>query len=261
MSVTLFFMAERSAGKHCIKEWAIQDRPREKFAVKGAGYITDAELLAIIISAGYEKESALEISQKILSTVGNSLSGLSQLGLNELLSFRGIGYARAVAILAAIELGRRRQSDQYKRKKSKIWSSFDAYMILKPILSELSHEEFWLLYVNRRSEVFQCEQLSKGGLTSTIVDPKILFRGALQSGASGLILVHNHPSGSTIPSPEDKSLTRQLIEGGRILDIDIIDHIIIGNTSYYSFADDGHIAPRNTNDSTGYHNRGKASDH
>jgi DNA repair protein RadC len=254
-------MEVRRVGKESIKQWAVQDRPREKLAVKGAGYITDAELLAIIISAGYEKESALEIAKKILSTVGNSLSGLSQLGLNDLLSFRGIGHARAIAILAAIELGRRRQSDLYKRKRSKIWSSFDAYMILKPLLSELSHEEFWLLYLNRRSEVFQHEQLSKGGLTATIVDPKILFRGALHVGASGLILVHNHPSGNTLPSPEDKTLTRQLIEGGRILDIDIIDHIIIGNTSYYSFADEGHIAPRCKNDSTGYHYWGKASDH
>ncbi|MCA6365364.1 MAG: DNA repair protein RadC [Bacteroidetes bacterium] len=254
-------MEGRSVEKECIKQWAVQDRPREKFAVKGAGYITDAELLAIIIAAGYEKQSALELAQTILRSVGNSLSGLSRLGLQELLSFRGIGYAKAIAILASIELGRRRQSDLYKRKRSKIWSSFDAYMILKPLLAELSHEEFWLLYLNRRSEVFQYEQLSKGGLSSTIVDPKILFRGVLQAGASGLILVHNHPSGNTLPSPEDKTLTRQLMEGGRILEIDIIDHIIIGNTSYYSFADEGHIAPRNKNDSTGYHYRGKASDH
>jgi DNA repair protein RadC len=257
----IFFMAERSEGKSCIREWSAQDRPREKLASKGASYITDAELLAILISSGSQKESALEIAQRILSTVSNSLADLSQIGIKELLEFKGIGYAKAVSILAALELGRRRQSELYRKKRNKIWRSFDAYMILKPLLSELPHEEFWLLYVNRRNEVFQREQLSKGGLSATVVDPKILFRGVIQSGASGLILVHNHPSGSIVPSKEDSKLTQQLVEGGKLLEIDIIDHIIIGNTSYYSFADAGYIPRRLSHDSTGYHNRGKASDH
>ncbi|MGL5890138.1 MAG: RadC family protein [Bacteroidia bacterium] len=244
-----------------IKFWSKEDRPREKLACKGSASVTDAELLAILIASGTPDESALEVAKRILRTAGNSLSELSRMPLDELLRFRGIGQAKALSIIAALELGRRRLSDQHKRAKSKIFGSFDAFMLVKPLLDELSHEEFWILYVNGKNEVFRREQVSRGGLTSTVVDPKVLFKKAIQQGASGLILVHNHPSGSSAPSQEDTRLTMRLWQAGRLLDIDIIDHIIIGNTSYYSFADEGRLTPHFSNASSGNYNRGKASDH
>jgi DNA repair protein RadC len=244
-----------------IKFWSKEDRPREKLACKGSAYVTDAELLAILIASGTPDESALEVAKRILSTVGNSLSELSKLPLDELLRFRGIGQAKALSIIAALELGRRRLSDQHKRSRSRIFGSFDAFMLIKPLLDELAHEESWILYVNGKNEVFRREQLSRGGQNSTIVDPKVLFKKAIQLGASGIILVHNHPSGNSAPSQEDLQLTQRLWQAGRLLDIDIIDHIIIGNTSYYSFADEGRLTPHFSNASSGNYYRGKASDH
>jgi DNA repair protein RadC len=244
-----------------IKYWSKEDRPREKLASKGSAYVTDAELLAILIASGSPDESALEVSKRILSSVGNSISELSRMPLEELLLFRGIGQAKALSIIAALELGRRRLSDQHKRAQSRVFSSFDAFMLVKPLLEELSFEEFWMLYLNRKNEVFRREQLSRGGQNSTVVDPKVLFKKAIQQGASGIILVHNHPSGNSAPSQEDTQLTLRLWQAGRLLDIDIIDHIIIGNTSYYSFADEGRLTPHSSNASSYNYNRGKASDH
>lgn len=240
-----------------IKFWAEEDQPREKLALKGANFVTDAELLAILIASGSAEESALEVSKRILRTTDNSLAALAKVPLHELLKFKGIGKAKALSIIAALELGRRRSSDSFKRSKSRIFSSFDAYMLVKPLLEELPHEEFWVLYVSGKNEVFCREQISRGGIKSTIVDPKLLFKKAIQSGAAGLILAHNHPSGDPRPSKEDIQLTSRLWQAGRLLDIDIIDHIIAGNASYYSFADEGRLSPHSSDASSRNNYRGE----
>lgn len=221
-----------------IKNWATGDRPREKLIAKGRLSLTDAELLAILIGSGNTKESAVDLCKRILSSTHNNLNQLGKLSLNQLTSFNGIGEAKALTIIAAMELGRRRRGEE-SIEKVKITSSSSVFEILQPVLGELDHEEFWILYLNNSNKIIEQFQISKGGITGTLVDVRITLRKALELGAVSLILAHNHPSGNLNPSEADKQLTRKLKTAAESLDIKILDHIIVTEKSYFSFADEG----------------------
>jgi len=220
-----------------IKTWAEEDRPREKLSLKGKGVLSDAELIAILIGSGNKKESAVELSKNILASINNDLNKLSKLTIANLTQFNGIGEAKAISIIAALELGRRRK-DSDVEKKVAIKSSKDAYNIIADVLSDLPHEEFWVLYLNRKNEVIKKENISKGGVSGTIADSKIIFKSAIEQLASAIILCHNHPSGSLKPSNADIKLTQKLKETGLMLDTPVLDHLIIGEKDYFSFADE-----------------------
>lgn len=219
-----------------IKNWAEQDRPREKLLLKGRTTLSDAELIAILISSGNSEQTAVELSQHILNSCENDLSKLSRLSVEDLEKFKGIGEAKAISIVAALELGRRRRASE-PSKKVKIQSSMSAYEVLQGDFQDLAHEEFWLILLKRNNEVIRKEMISKGGISGTVVDAKIIFKRALDQTASGIILAHNHPSGNLNPSEEDISLTKRVKEAGKTLDIAILDHLIITDSDYYSFAD------------------------
>ncbi len=221
-----------------IKNWATDDRPREKLMSRGRLSLTDAELLAILIGSGNSTESAVDLSKRILSSTQNNLNRLGKLSLQQLTSFRGIGDAKALTIIAAMELGRRRRGEE-AIEKIKITSSSSVYELLQPIIGELEHEEFWILYLNNSNKIIEQFQISKGGITGTLVDVRITLRKALEVGAVSLILAHNHPSGNLNPSEADKQLTRKLKTAAESLDIKILDHIIVTEKSYFSFADEG----------------------
>jgi DNA repair protein RadC len=222
-----------------ISAWAEEDRPREKLLIKGRHVLSDAELLAIIIGTGNRQESAVDLAKRILMQAGNHLDRLARLSLADLRKFAGVGEAKAIGILAAFELGRRRNSGLAEEEPPMIRSSEDSYRVIRSELEDLDHEEFWVLILNRASRVIRKEQISRGGISSTVVDPKIIFKAALTHGASSIVVCHNHPSGNLIPSENDLRLTRRLTEAALFLEIDFIDHIIVGTNSYFSFADDG----------------------
>lgn len=224
--------------KLTIKSWAIEDRPREKLILQGKSVLTDAELIAILIGSGTRKESAVELSKRILNSVGNNINKLAALTLEELKAFNGIGEARAVSIITALELGKRRHFEQIVQKPI-IKSSKDAFIILQPIIGELQHEEFWVLYLNNSNKVLAKEQLSKGGITATMVDVRLLFKKAVGLSTVGIIVCHNHPSGKLKPSKSDELLTQKIKEAGQTLDIKLLDHLIITQKDYFSFADNG----------------------
>lgn len=221
-----------------IKRWAEEDRPREKLLLKGRAALSEAELVAILIGSGNRNQTAVELSQQILSHCNNDLTQLSRQSIKDLQNFNGIGEAKAISIVAALELGRRRKESE-PQKRIKIASSQDAYQQMKGILQDHSHEEFWVLFLKRNNEVIRKEQISRGGVAGTVVDAKIIFKRALEEMASGIILAHNHPSGNLNPSQEDIRLTRQLAAAGKTLDILILDHLIITDSNYHSFADEG----------------------
>jgi len=223
--------------KISIKAWAEEDRPREKLSMQGRRALTDAELIAILIGSGSRTETAVELSKRILHHYDNDLNRLAKASIQELSNFRGIGEAKAISIIAALEIGRRRDDTEVKAVES-ILSSKDAYNLMRRHLVDLNHEEFWIILLGRASKVLGKELISKGGLSGTVADPKIIFHIALQQQASGIILIHNHPSGNLKPSQLDISLTKKLSEAGRMLDIQILDHLIIGDTGYYSFGDE-----------------------
>ncbi len=225
--------------KLSIKEWAEDDRPREKLLLKGRSALSDAELIAILIGSGNRNESAVDLSKRILNTAENNLEKFSRMGISELKRFPGMGEAKALSILAALELGRRRNATITGEDSMKIRSSNDAYRIIRPDLEDLPHEEFWILVLNRSNTVIKKEIVSRGGMNATIVDPKIVFKIAVSNGACGLILCHNHPSGAVKPSEQDIRLTKRLREAANILDIALLDHIIVGANTYFSFADEG----------------------
>ncbi|GAA0873546.1 DNA repair protein RadC [Gangjinia marincola] len=227
-----------SSASFSIKHWALDDRPREKLLQKGKASLSDAELIAILIGSGSRTESAVQLSQRILAKAENNLNVLGKFSVQELMKFKGIGEAKAISIVAALELGKRRAAEDVV-KQSKIGSSRDAYHALEPLLSDLPHEEFWIVFLNNSNKILQKEQLSKGGITGTLVDVRLLFKRALELGATALILGHNHPSGNTSPSNEDKKITLKIKEAGEGLDIKVLDHIIVTQTSYFSFADQG----------------------
>ena len=223
-----------------IKAWAEEDRPREKLTLKGRNALSDAELVAILIGSGNREESAVELSKKILSYINNDLNKLGKLSIKDLTKFNGIGEAKAISIIAALELGRRRK-DSIIEEKIIIKSSKDAYQEIEGILSDLPHEEFWVIYLNRKNEVIKKENISKGGITGTIADSKIIFKHAVELLATGVILCHNHPSGSVNPSQADISLTKKMKEIGDLMDSPVLDHIIVGEKNYFSFADNSLI--------------------
>ena len=221
-----------------INQWAEDDRPREKFLLKGKSSLSDSELLAILIGSGSRNESAVQLCQRILASANNNLSQLGKLSIKQLTDFKGIGEAKAISIAAAMELGRRRRSED-AIILDKITSSRSVFEIMQPIIGELSHEEFWILFLNNSNKVIQKTQISKGGITGTVVDTRIIFKTALECNATSLILTHNHPSGKLLASDADKDVTKKLKLAGQQLDILILDHIIITETGYYSFNDNG----------------------
>ncbi len=220
-----------------IKNWNEDDRPREKLLLKGRIALSDAELIAILIGSGSRNESAVSLSQRILASVDNNLSELGRLSIPELMEFKGIGEAKAISIAAAMELGRRRRTGEALERK-KITSSNSVFEYVQPIIGELPHEEFWILYLNNSNKIIKSAQLSKGGITGTVVDVRLAFKEALQLGAVGIILAHNHPSGTLKPSQADIQLTKKLKVAGDSLDIKVLDHLIITEKAYFSFADE-----------------------
>lgn len=220
-----------------IKNWNEDDRPREKLLLKGRTALSDAELIAILIGSGSRNESAVSLSQRILASAHNNLSELGRLSIPELMEFKGIGEAKAISIAAAMELGRRRRTGEALERK-KITSSNSVFEFVQPIIGELPHEEFWILYLNNSNKIIKSAQLSKGGITGTVVDVRLAFKEALQLGAVGIILAHNHPSGTLKPSQADIQLTKKLKTAGDSLDIKVLDHLIITEKAYFSFADE-----------------------
>ena len=221
-----------------INQWAEDDRPREKFLLKGKAALSDSELLAILIGSGSRNESAVQLCQRILASANNNLNQLGKVSVQQLMEFKGIGEAKAISIAAALELGRRRRHEEVV-ELDKITSSKAVFQIMQPIIGELHHEEFWVLYLNNSNKVLHKAQLSKGGMTGTVVDPRIVFKIALEYNAISIILTHNHPSGKLVPSDQDKELTRRLKLAGQQMHILVLDHIIITETDFYSFNDDG----------------------
>lgn len=226
--------------KLSIHQWAEEDRPREKLKLHGRRTLSDAELIAILIGSGSAEESAVELSRRILSDHDNSLEGLALKTVEDLCRYKGIGEAKAVAIIAALELGRRRQENP-PAKKRKITSSWDVYFVLRPTFADLNHEEFWILLLNQANVVEAKKLISRGGRAGTIVDAKLVFEAALQHKATAIVLAHNHPSGSLTPSQQDRDLTKKLVKAGKLLDIRVVDHVIFGNGTYYSFSDEGEM--------------------
>ncbi len=221
-----------------IKNWAEDDKPREKLMLKGKIALSDAELVAILIGSGSRSESAVGLSKRILANVDNNLNALGKLSLKQLMEFKGIGEAKAVTIAAALELGRRRRTEE-TLELHKITSSKAVFEIMQPIIGELPHEEFWVLYLNNSNKVIYKSQLSKGGITGTVVDVRLIFKTALEQNAVSLILTHNHPSGKLQASDADKDITKKLKIAGEQLDIKVLDHIIITELGYLSFQDEG----------------------
>jgi len=220
-----------------IKNWSQDDQPREKLRDKGKAALSDAELVAILIGSGNREESAVKLCQRILASVDNNLSELGKLSIKQLMEFKGIGEAKAITIVAALELGRRRRGEEALNKK-KITSSASVFELMQPIIGELPHEEFWIVYLNNSNKVIQKNQLSKGGITGTMVDVRLVLKTALEVGATGIILAHNHPSGTLKPSEADKQLTTKLSTAAKSLDIKVLDHLIITEKAYFSFADE-----------------------
>jgi len=220
-----------------IKQWNEDDRPREKLVAKGKSALSNAELLAILIGSGSRNESAVGLSQRMLASAKNNLNELGKASVKSLMDFKGIGEAKAVSIVAAMELGRRYRSEA-TIKKQKITSSQAVFDLLQPILGDLYHEEFWIVYLNNSNGILKREQLSKGGITGTVVDVRLAFKLAIQLGAVAIILAHNHPSGTLKPSQADINLTQKLKLAGESLDIKVLDHLIITENAYFSFADE-----------------------
>ncbi len=223
-----------------ITAWAEEDRPREKMLLKGRHSLSDAELLAILLGSGSIGESAVSLAQRILGSVENDLHELGKRSIKDLQRFKGVGEAKAITIAAALELGRRRQLTDV-RTRPRISSSRDAFNVIASMLTDLYHEEFWLLMLNKACDVVGREKLSTGGSAGTVADVKMAFKLALDARASAIIAVHNHPSGNLKPSEADVELTRKMKEAGKILDLPLLDHLIVSERGYYSFADEGMI--------------------
>ena len=221
-----------------ITNWSEDDKPREKLMLKGKGALSDAELIAILIGSGSRNESAVDLSKRILKSVDNNLNALGKLSISQLMNFKGIGEAKAISIIAALELGRRRRSEEAV-ELIKITSSKMIFEIMQPIIGELPHEEFWIVYLNNSNKILSKSQLSKGGITGTLVDIRLVFKMALEMGATGLILCHNHPSGTLVPSDADKQITKKLRTAGDSLEIKVLDHLIVTEFNYFSFVDEG----------------------
>lgn len=221
-----------------IKNWAADDRPREKMIAKGKGALSNAELIAILIGSGSGDRSAVTLAREVLDGVGDNLYDLSKLTLDELMQHKGIGQAKAVSIAAALELGRRWSVTSPEQRQS-INNSQEAYEHFLTLIDDPTKEHFLVAYLNRGNKVIKVERISTGGLSKTLADPKVIFKNALLKDATTLMLCHNHPSGVARPSAEDKQLTKSIVAAGKIFDIDVLDHLIIGENSYFSFAEHG----------------------
>ena len=221
-----------------ITHWSEDDKPREKMMLKGKSALSDAELVAILIGSGSRKESAVALSKRILASVNNNLSSLGKQSLAQLMEFKGIGEAKAITIAAALELGRRRKEEN-PLELVKVTSSKVMYQEMYPIIGELAHEEFWVVYLNNANKIIFKAQLSKGGITGTVVDVRLVFKIALEQNAVAIVLAHNHPSGKLQASEADIQVTKRIKNAGLQLDISVLDHIIVTEHSYFSFADEG----------------------
>jgi len=218
--------------------WAEDDRPREKLLLKGRSSLSDAELLAILLGTGTKALSAVDLAKQILQQAEQNLNILARLSVKDLTKIKGIGEAKAISIVSALELGRRRK-ESVTPGRPRITNSIDVVEIMKQDLMDLNHEEFWIIILNRANYVLRKNQISSGGISGTVADPKLIFKSALDYGGCSIILVHNHPSGNLQPSQADITLTKTLKEAGKFLEIPVLDHIIVSDNSYFSFADEG----------------------
>jgi DNA repair protein RadC len=221
-----------------ITNWSEDDKPREKLMLKGKSVLSDAELIAILIGSGSRNESAVDLSKRILASVDHNLNALGKLSIAQLMNFKGIGEAKAISIIAAMELGRRRRSEDVI-ELTKVSSSKVVFEVMQPIIGELPHEEFWVLFLNNSNKILFKTQLSKGGMTGTMVDVRIVFKIALEQNATAIIISHNHPSGKLQASDADIQITKKIKTAGQHLDIPVLDHVIITEIGYYSFVDEG----------------------
>jgi len=229
---------EKERTNTSIRHWSVDDKPREKLMFKGNQALSDAELLAILIGSGSRNETAVDLSKRILSDQQNNLNQLARLSLSDLQKFKGIGEAKAITIMAALELGKRRRLEE-ALELPKVTDSRTVYELLQPLMGDLNHEEFWIVYLNQSNKIVGKWLASKGGITSTMVDVRLVLKKALELMATGLILSHNHPSGKREPSQSDKDLTRKMIDAAKVMDIQVLDHLIVTEKSYFSFADEG----------------------
>lgn len=228
------------SGKLKLKDWAVAERPREKLIRNGVASLSDAEIIALLIGSGSTEESAVELSRRILNGAGNNLHELAKLSLEELQKYKGIGEAKAISIAAALELGRRRKLAGVVTKPQ-ITSSTDIFQRFQPFMQDLSHEEFWVVFMNRANRIIDEKRISEGGTSGTVVDVKKIMKQALEKTSSTLILCHNHPSGNIQPSKSDEAVTRKLKQAAEFLEMQLLDHIIVGHDRYYSFADEGFL--------------------
>jgi len=223
-----------------ISDWAEEDRPREKMIAKGVESLSNAELLAILMRSGSSEDNAVELSRKVLADFSNNLNVLGKATFAQLKCYKGVGEAKALSIIAALELGRRRNTGEIIEKKQ-ITNSRDIFMLFHPKLSDLPHEEFWILFLNNSNRFIDMQRLSVGGLSNTAADVRLIMKMAIEQLASCIVLCHNHPSGNATPSQYDMQITNKVKEGGALLDIRLIDHVIIADNQYYSFADEGRL--------------------
>lgn len=221
-----------------IKDWSVEDRPREKLLKSGVQSLSNAELLALLIGSGTRENNAVDLARNILASVRNNLYDLGKLKTEELIEIRGIGLARAITLQAALELGTRRNGS-YGEEKILISNSGSAYELLYPIIGELEHEEFWIIILNRAHRVLKTEKISQGGLTGTVIDTRMILKHALDKRATSIIISHNHPSGNKTPSEADISITKKIKSAAEIMDIMVLDHVIVAGKTYFSFADEG----------------------
>lgn len=223
-----------------LKHWAEDDRPREKLMLKGKASLSDAELLAIIMGSGNRVQTAVDLAKQILADVEYNWHALARLSLQQLMQYKGIGEAKAISIITALEIGNRKAL-QLALDKPKVSSSMDAFEVLRPFLADLNVEEFWVIFLNQANKVMAVEQVSSGGISYTLADPRLIFRTALEKFATAVIVAHNHPSGNTKPSEQDIKLTKKLVECGKLLDVPVLDHLIVTQKAYFSFRDENKI--------------------
>ncbi|MCB8963835.1 MAG: DNA repair protein RadC [Bacteroidales bacterium] len=223
-----------------IKEWAVEDRPREKMLQKGMGSLSDAELIAILLRSGNMNETAVTVAQRLLQTAQNNLNELGKFTLNQITQIKGIGPAKAITVLAALELGRRRKANEALNRE-RITSSRNVIEILQPKLADLPHEEFWALLLNKANKIIEMARVSQGGVAGTVVDVRIIVKAAIEKLASSIIIAHNHPSGNPKPSDKDIAITQKLKDATSLMDIALLDHVIITDNECYSFADNGNL--------------------
>jgi DNA repair protein RadC len=239
--ISIFTIQNIIIGKrmqHSIKTWSPDDQPREKMIAKGKNALSDAELIAILLGSGNTEESAVDLAKHILRDYQNDIYQLGLASIEALKKYKGIGDAKAVTVAAALELGRRRKESS-RKEIVVITGSQSAFEVFQPYFQDLSNEEFWILHLNRGNRVLLCENISKGGMAGTVVDPKVVYRRALELQSAAIVVAHNHPSGNLQASQQDIDITKKLVNAGKMLEISFLDHLIIHDNAFYSFADEG----------------------